>query len=131
MLGSIHMSLAITPRYHSVNIYGTKGSLKIDFLNKFIFYDKVIPMLPKVISLNIMIVKHSATLLFSTMRNTFNILRRKHSLFEGNERLIHLFYRSILLNEPVPIYRKRLCNPWKSWMKFGSRLTKGKPMKQT
>ena len=103
MLGSIHMSLAITPRYHSVNIYGTKGTLKVDFLNKFIFHDKVVPMLPKVISRNMMIVKHAATLLFSTLRNAVNILRRKHSLFEGNERLIHLFYRSILLDEPVPI----------------------------
>ncbi len=103
MLGSIHMSMAITPRYHSVNIYGTKGTLKIDFLNKFIFHDKVIPMLPKVITRNIMIVKQAGTLLFSTMRNAFNILRRKHSLFEGNERLIHLFYRSIVLDEPVPI----------------------------
>ncbi len=103
MLGSIHMSLAITPRYHSVNIYGTKGTLKIDFLNKFVFHDKVFPILPKVISRNMMIVKHAGILIFSTMRNAFNILRRKHSLFEGNERLIHLFYRSILLDEPVPI----------------------------
>lgn len=103
MLGSIHMSLAITPRYHTVNIHGTKGTLKVDFLNKLIFHDKVIPMLPKVISRNLMVMKHGLVLFASMLRNAFNIVIRKYSLFEGNERLIHLFYRSILLDEPVPI----------------------------
>ncbi len=121
------MSLAITPRYHSGNIYGTKGTLKIDFLNKFIFHDKVIPMLPKVINRNMMIVKHVATLLFSTLQNAFNILWRKHSQFEGNERLIHFFYRNILLDEPVPIFEEEALQSMKImdeiWRQIDKRTT--------
>lgn len=103
MIGTLTMSLAVSPRYHFVNIYGTKGTLKIDFLNKYIFHDKVVPMVPKVISRNLMIWKHGWLSLFSTLRNFVNVLRGQYSLFEGNERLIHLFYRSILLNEKMPI----------------------------
>jgi predicted dehydrogenase len=103
MLGSLCLSFASSPRYHFLNIYGTKGHLKIDFLNKYIFVEKVIPLLPKVISRNLMSLKWAAVLLIATMRNAFNMIRGKYSLFEGNERLIHLFYRSILLDEPVPV----------------------------
>lgn len=103
VVGVLSLSFAASPRYHFVNIYGTRGSLKIDLLNKYLFVDRPAAMLPKVLTRSLATLQHGLLLLGATLRNTANTLLRRYSLFEGNERLIRLFYRSILLDEPLPV----------------------------
>ena len=102
-LASLCMSLTASPRYDFVNIYGTKGTLKVDFLNKCIITDKDTSFLPAAINRSWMNVKTSCTLLSTSIRNTFDLVRGKYSQFDGVERVIQLFYESIITDRPVPV----------------------------
>lgn len=105
-IGEVHLSFSVTPRYHFLNIYGTKGTLKVDFLNKYIYHEKAIPMIPKVIVRNIQLFSQAFAAMGAVFKNLFRIVTGKYSLFEGNERLIQLFYRSILHGEPTPVTKE-------------------------
>ena len=103
MLGLLSMSFAVSPRHHFMKIYGNRGTMKIDFLNKYYTIEKTLPILPKVVSRNIGLMKNAISMAGAVIRNGFLIARGQYSLFEGNERLIHLFYRSIMLDEKEPV----------------------------
>ena len=102
-LGLLSLSLSVSPRYQFVNVFGTKGSMKIDFLNKVIYLDKEINALPRMINRSLSALKYSAALSFAAMRNSTKLFQSDKFLFEGTERLIRLFYRSILLDEREPV----------------------------
>jgi len=101
--GTLHLSNAVSPRYQFLHIYGTEGTLKIDFLNKFTFVDKGISMLPKTINRCMTSRKLGSILKSSARKNLVRGLTGEYSLCTGIDRLIQLFYRSILLDEPVPV----------------------------
>lgn len=103
MLGMIHLSLSVSPRYQFLHLYGTQGSMKIDFLNKVVLLDKEIKAMPRMLNRSLLARQHGKTLRRAGRRNAFQMLRSRKFLFEGTERLIGLFYRSILLNEPEPV----------------------------
>ncbi|RMF59387.1 MAG: gfo/Idh/MocA family oxidoreductase [Calditrichaeota bacterium] len=103
VLGSLCVSLAASPRYQFMRIYGTKGSMTVDVLNKYVFVDRSPGFLPKTISRNLSNIRRGKTLLGAGLKNLFHFMMGKLSLFEGTERMIRLFYRSVLLDEPVPV----------------------------
>ncbi|MCH9007182.1 NAD-dependent epimerase/dehydratase family protein [candidate division KSB1 bacterium] len=103
MMGMMHMSMAVSPRYLFVNIYGTGGTLRVDFLNKTVFLDKPNAKLPRVISRSLMSLAQARTLSGAAIRNIFAGLLGKYNMYQGNETLIRLFYKSILDGTPPPI----------------------------
>ena len=95
--------MAVSPRYLFVNIYGTGGTLRVDFLNKTVFLDKPNAKLPRVISRSLMSLSQARTLSGAAIRNIFAGLLGKYNMYQGNETLIRLFYKSILDGTPPPI----------------------------
>ncbi|NIR51208.1 NAD-dependent epimerase/dehydratase family protein, partial [candidate division KSB1 bacterium] len=102
-LGLVSVSFSVSPRYQFMNVYGTKASMKIDFLNKVVLLDKEIGGVPKTINRALSAFKHSRTLGMAAIRNSLKMYKVNENLFEGTDRIIRLFYRSILLDEPVPV----------------------------
>lgn len=103
IIGSLCVSLAVSPRYQFLRLYGTRGTLNVDLLNKYVYLDTVPGMLPKTIGRNLSNLKQGKTLLGAGIKNLTRFVFGGLNLFEGTERLIRLFYRSILLDEPVPV----------------------------
>ncbi|MCG8603378.1 Gfo/Idh/MocA family oxidoreductase [bacterium] len=101
--GMVSMSLSVSPRFQFMLVYGTEGSMKIDFLNKCILLDKEIGGLPKTINRARRAFKHARTLAVASFQNTLRMHRVNQNLFEGTDRIIRLFYRSILMDEPEPV----------------------------
>ena len=102
-LGMVSISLSVSPRYQFVNVFGTAGSMKIDLLHKCIFLDKPIGPVPNSINRVLMSFKHAGTHISAGIRNAMNLNKVEESIFEGTDREIRLFYRSILLDEPEPV----------------------------
>ena len=102
-LGAVHLSLSVTPRQQFLKIYGTDGTLTVDLLNGYVFADGAAPMMPKSISRNIMCARYAKALKKAVRRNYRRIFTGKFTLYGGLHRLIQLFYRSILLDEPIPV----------------------------
>ncbi len=102
-VGMIHVSLSVSPRYQFVKIFGTNGSMKLDFLNKVVLLDKEINAMPRMLNRSLLARQHGKILRKAGRRNVFKMFQSQKFLFEGTERLIGLFYRSILLNGPEPV----------------------------
>ncbi|MFQ5601687.1 MAG: SDR family NAD(P)-dependent oxidoreductase [bacterium] len=102
-IGLLNLSLSSAPRYQFMNIYGTQATLKIDFLNKVTFLDKEIAGVPKTFNRAISAWKRGRLLAGAAFKNTFKMARVQQNLFEGTDKIIRLFYRSILLGEPGPV----------------------------
>ncbi len=102
-MGLLHMSMAVSPRYLFMNIYGTAATLRVDFLNKTVFLEKPNSKLPRVISRSLTALSYAATILGAAVRNIVSGLFGKYNMYQGNETLIALFYKSILEDLPSPI----------------------------
>ncbi len=102
-VGMIHVSLSVSPRYQFVHVFGTNGSMKLDFLNKVVLLDKEINAMPRMLNRSLLAMKHGKMLRQAGRRNSLKMFQSQKFLFEGTERLIGLFYRSILLNEAEPV----------------------------
>jgi len=103
MGGMLNLSMAVSPRYLFLNIYGTAGTLRVDFLNKTVFLDKPSTKLPRVISRSLSAAAHAKTLCAAAVRNVFAGVFGKYNMYQGNETLIRLFYKSILEDTPSPV----------------------------
>lgn len=103
MVGLLSLSMAVSPRYLFVNIYGTAGTLRIDLLNKTVFLDKPSAKLPRVISRSMSSLSQAKVLLGAAVGNTLTGLVGRYNMYQGNETLIRLFYKSILEKTPEPI----------------------------
>ncbi len=103
MTGLMHMSMAVSPRYLFLNVYGTSGTLKVDLLNKTVFVEKASARLPRVISRSLTSFSYAGTMLAGGIRNIFTSLLGKYNMYQGNETLIRLFYKSIIEDSPVPV----------------------------
>lgn len=103
ILGTLSLSFGATPRHSFLNIYGTHGTVKVDFMTGTPFLYKDMGMLPKFISRNIMGIKNGRRLIKASRKNLFQAFSKKRLLLEGHENLIRLFYRSVLQNEALPV----------------------------
>lgn len=103
MVGVLNVSLAVSPRYQFLKVYGTQGTLHVDLLNKYAYVESVSGVLPKTINRNLTSVRKGFVCIAAGVRNLSKFMVGKLSLFNGTERMIRLFYRSVLLDEPVPV----------------------------
>lgn len=104
LTGLVSVSMSVSPRYQFVNVYGTQGSMKIDLLNKIVLLDKQIGPVPKSINRVLTSFKHGAAYFGAGLRSALKLNKVEEGIFEGSDRQIQLFYRSILRDdrEPVP-----------------------------
>jgi len=103
IIGNVVLSMDVTPRQNFVKIYGTKGTLYIDFMYKNVLLYKDVPMMPKAISRQLTALKQARALTRAGMRNLFKLITGRFNLFESNERILGLFYKSILDDDPLPV----------------------------
>lgn len=103
VLSSLTVSFNTTPRLNFLKVYGTKGSLTVDFMYNTTLLNKDVAMAPKVISRNLVLMKHGRKQYCRGLKNLFKVAAGKHTLFKGNEILIKLFYKSILDGTDVPV----------------------------
>ena len=102
-LGTLCLSLSTYPRFHFLKIYGTGGTIKVDFLSQRTVLLKEISFLPRAASGMILALKGAWTNLKTFVVMFFRLLTKKYDLLQGSERLIYLFYRSIAYDEPLPV----------------------------
>ena len=77
--------------------------MTIDFLNQYVFLNNTAGPIPVSIGRIFSSRKYGKILKRSGLRNLIGSFTGKYELFKGTERLIALFYRSILLNETEPV----------------------------
>jgi predicted dehydrogenase/nucleoside-diphosphate-sugar epimerase len=102
-VGLVNVSLSTSPRHQFMNIYGTSGTLTLDFLNQYVFLNNTAGPIPNSIGRVLSSRRYGTILKRSGRRNLIGSFTGKYELFQGTERLIALFYRSILMNEPEPV----------------------------
>jgi len=102
-IGTVSMSMGATPRQNFLKVYGTKGTLLVDFMYKYILLYKDVPMMPKVISRQLTAMKQARGMFFSGLTNLMKVITGKFNLFESNERLLRLFYKCLLDGDPLPV----------------------------
>jgi len=103
MLGALSLSMAVSPKYFVLNVYGTRGTLRIDFLAKYLLLDKPMGKLPETLNRSVMALKHSKALFSAGLQIALMRVFGKYKLYQGNETLIRFFYKSILDETPMPI----------------------------
>jgi predicted dehydrogenase len=102
--GMVVVSLAASPRSQFLTIYGTKMTLSVDVLNKWIIAQGTIKGLPKPISRALMHMKHGTTILGGTVSSFFKVLRGSWTYTDGMAILIRDFYASLHdITRPAPV----------------------------
>ena len=101
--GMVTVSLAASPRFQHLNVYGTRGAISVDLLHKW-----VIPMaqqrgIPKPISRAGINLGHGLRVLTGTVGGMVKLLARKWTPYDGMDLLIREFHSSIQANRPVPV----------------------------
>jgi predicted dehydrogenase/nucleoside-diphosphate-sugar epimerase len=99
--GMAVVSLAASPRSQFVDIYGTKMTLHVDVLNKWIIVQGSVKGLPKAASRALMHLRHGSAVIGGTLGSMIKVLRGRWSFCDGMEILIREFYRS-LQNDCAP-----------------------------
>lgn len=103
IIGTLHVSMAVSPRYQHLHVYGTKASLFVDFLNKTLTVHTTPKMMPKAIARALFTVKSSLIQIFATVRNFILVLMKKFTYYDGTEILIKEFYLRLDQGEEMPI----------------------------
>ncbi len=101
--GVVSVSLAASPRFQTLALYGTEMCLFVDFLNKWVVRYATLGGLPKPISRALMNVQHARTLLGGTLSGMVKVFTKRWTPYDGVGILIGEFYRSILTGEPAPV----------------------------
>ena len=81
-LGMIHLSLSVSPRYQFLNVFGTGGSMKLDFLNKVVLLDKEINAMPRMLNRSLLALQHGGILRRAGWRNSLKMFKSEKFLFE-------------------------------------------------
>jgi nucleoside-diphosphate-sugar epimerase/predicted dehydrogenase len=102
-LATVVLSMAASPRFHSLTLYGTQGTLTVDFLNKRLSRSAHIPKVPKPISRALLNVREGLAILGTTLGNVVNVLTGSFHPVEGLPVLIQEFYRAIEAGRPAPV----------------------------
>src|SRR3989338_3799133 len=102
-LAQVTLSLAASPRFHYLTLYGTKGTLRVDLLNKWLVLSVHVSGLPRAISRLVMNIRESWIIFFGTIRNVINVLRKKFLAVDGIPVLIRRFYEAIQTGSTCPL----------------------------
>ncbi len=102
-VGLLTVSLAVNPRYQFLNIYGSRMSIFVDFLNKTLIKHSTPKGLPKAMSRALMSINAGEVLIGATFRNFFKVLTGRFTYLDGTENLIKEFYRRLKTDQPMPV----------------------------
>ncbi|KPK46548.1 MAG: hypothetical protein AMJ77_05810 [Dehalococcoidia bacterium SM23_28_2] len=102
-LGLLSLSLAASPRFQYLRVFGTKESLFVDVLNKVLICQHTGGPLPKAIGRGLNNFKQAWRMLAGTLRGTAQVLLGKWTPYEGTEILIREFYSAVHEGRPSPI----------------------------
>lgn len=101
--GLVVVSLGVNPRYQFLNIYGTKGSIFLDFLNK-VFIKQTTPSgIPKAVSRLFMNFSQANQIIKANLRSMWKVATRKFTPYDGMEILIRKFYLSLIDKAEIPV----------------------------
>jgi len=121
--GLVTISLAASPGFQTLTIYGTKGSVLVDFNNKLFVPQFHRSHIPKSISRFLMNMSYGKKLVFGTLKMSWKVLRKKWIHFDGMATLFREFYLAIQEDHPSPITSKELINLMhvmdKTWDQIG------------
>ncbi|HWP93508.1 MAG TPA: NAD-dependent epimerase/dehydratase family protein [Thermodesulfobacteriota bacterium] len=98
----INLSLAASPRFYHLTLYGTNGNISVDFFNKRII-QRSHGKMPRAVSRALFNLKEGSQILTSTLSNTGKVLTGRFFPYEGLERLVTEFYKSIETGIPSPV----------------------------
>ena len=101
--GIATVSVAASPRFMYLNIFGTKMALFVDLLNKWIIPQRAARGIPRPISRAMMNLQHGRAVLGGTFGGAIRILQRSWSEYEGMDLLIREFYASLQEKRPPPV----------------------------
>jgi len=101
--GLVTVSLAATPRQQYLNIFGTRMSLSVDLLNKWMIPQKVARGIPRAVSRAMMNVRRGSTALKCTVVGMAKVLARRWTPFDGMELLVREYYASLQEGRQPPV----------------------------
>ena len=106
--GLVTVSLAASPKFHTLTIYGTKGSLMIDFAHKLFVPQIHKAHIPKSLSRLLMNMAWGMKVVRGTLRMGWKIGRKKWIHYDGMKTLIREFYSAIQEDRPSPVSPQEL-----------------------
>ncbi|MCK4374591.1 MAG: Gfo/Idh/MocA family oxidoreductase, partial [Candidatus Brocadiae bacterium] len=101
--GLVTVSLAASPRFQYLNIFGTKMVVFVDLLNKWLIAEHVMRGVPKPVSRAVMNVRRGWTVLRRTCSGMLQVLRKRWTPYEGMDLLIREFYGSLQARRTPPV----------------------------
>lgn len=101
--GLVTVSLASSPRSHTLTVYGTKGTIHVDFSNKTLVKQAHFRHLPKSVSRVLMNVSKVYGELRGTILAVLKNIVGSWIHFDGMQELIKRYYKSIEFHAPSPI----------------------------
>ena len=101
--GLVTVSLAASPRFHYLNIFGTRGALFVDLLNKWVVPQIPAKGIPKPISRAMMNLKHGWRVLTRTFSGTVKVVCRRWTPYDGLGILIKEYYAAIQERRRPPV----------------------------
>lgn len=102
-LASVTLSEVASPRFHYVNLLGTKGTLQIDLQNKRTMMWGHKPGIPHFVTRFGMNLSQGFRILSGTVGTVWNVLRGRFTPYEGMQRLVPAFYKAIETGGPNPM----------------------------
>jgi predicted dehydrogenase/nucleoside-diphosphate-sugar epimerase len=101
--GLVTVSIAASPRQQYLRLYGTKGILDVDLLNKWMVLEAQHRGIPKPISRALMNLSHGFTVLGGTLGGMFKLIAGKWTPYEGMHLLVREFYSSLFEGREPPV----------------------------
>jgi predicted dehydrogenase len=101
--GLVTVSLAASPRFQYLKIYGTRMTVLVDFLNKWVVTHRVLRGVPKPVSRAMMNLGESWAILRGTLSGMLKVLLRRWTPYEGMDLLIREFYASLEEGREPPV----------------------------
>jgi len=101
--GLVTVSIAASPRFQYLKVFGTKMVLSVDLLNKWLIAQKALRGVPKPISRAISNLGHGCTVLRGTLSGMIKVLCKRWTPYEGMDLLIREFYASLQENREPPV----------------------------
>lgn len=121
--GLVTVSLAASPKFHTLTLYGTKGSLLVDFAHKLLIPQIHRAHIPKSVSRLLMNMRWGMNLVQGTLGMGWKVARNKWVHFDGMDTLIHEFHSAIQEGRPSPVAPQELIRLMrvmdKTWEQIG------------
>jgi len=101
-MGVVSLSLAASPRFQYLNVFGTKATLFVDILNKIIVRQSTAGPVPKALSRGLSNFRWGRRIMAGTLRGMAKVLLGRWTPYDGTEILMREFYSAIHEERPSP-----------------------------